>query len=131
MGSSGTSAKRIAGPHRDWATIERPRDWTANPAQSLKTNGCRRREAHVANHRSNKSCHRSGLADDPSVQKSKTLALTELLAVRRNARADGKTVVHCHGCFDIVHPGHIKHLQHARSLGDLLVVSISADSHVN
>ncbi len=39
--------------------------------------------------------------------------------------------MHCHGCFDIVHPGHIKHLQHAKSLGDLLIVSISADSHVN
>jgi len=40
-------------------------------------------------------------------------------------------VVHCHGCFDIVHPGHIHHLQYARSLGDILVVSVSADTHVN
>ncbi len=39
--------------------------------------------------------------------------------------------MHCHGCFDIVHPGHIQHLQYARSLGDLLIVSVSADGHVN
>src|SRR5215207_11025784 len=61
----------------------------------------------------------------------KVCTLDQLLALRRAAAAEGKTVVHCHGCFDIVHPGHIHHLQFARSLGDLLIVSISADSHVN
>ncbi len=54
-----------------------------------------------------------------------------LLAVRQAARAGGRTVVHCHGCFDIVHPGHIQHLQYARSLGDELIVTVSADSQVN
>ena len=39
--------------------------------------------------------------------------------------------MHCHGCFDIVHPGHIHHLQYARSLGNLLIVSVSADANVN
>ncbi|HEV7299152.1 MAG TPA: PfkB family carbohydrate kinase [Tepidisphaeraceae bacterium] len=61
----------------------------------------------------------------------KNKTLVELLSARTAARFAGKTVVHCHGCFDIVHPGHIKHLQYAKSLGDVLVVSISADSHVN
>lgn len=61
----------------------------------------------------------------------KTLSLDALLAVREQARRGGKTVVHCHGCFDIVHPGHIAHLQYARSLGDVLVVSVSADGQVN
>jgi rfaE bifunctional protein kinase chain/domain/rfaE bifunctional protein nucleotidyltransferase chain/domain len=65
------------------------------------------------------------------VSKSKTLGLADLILARDTARGYGRTVVHCHGCFDIVHPGHIKHLQFARSLGDVLVVSISADSHVN
>jgi rfaE bifunctional protein kinase chain/domain/rfaE bifunctional protein nucleotidyltransferase chain/domain len=60
----------------------------------------------------------------------KVLSLDELIAVRAAARQAGKTVVHCHGCFDIVHPGHIHHLEHARSLGDMLIVSVSADSHV-
>jgi rfaE bifunctional protein kinase chain/domain/rfaE bifunctional protein nucleotidyltransferase chain/domain len=61
----------------------------------------------------------------------KILPLEKLLALRQDARAAGKTVVHCHGCFDIVHPGHILHLEYARSLGDLLVVSVSADSQVD
>jgi rfaE bifunctional protein kinase chain/domain/rfaE bifunctional protein nucleotidyltransferase chain/domain len=61
----------------------------------------------------------------------KILPLDDLLKRREAARAEGRTVVHCHGCFDIVHPGHIQHLQFARSLGDLLVVSVSADTHVN
>ncbi len=60
----------------------------------------------------------------------KICALDRLLALRAEARLAGKTVVHCHGCFDIVHPGHVHHLQFARSLGDILVVSVSADPHV-
>lgn len=55
----------------------------------------------------------------------------QLHSIRAQALADGRTVVHCHGCFDIVHPGHIHHLQFAKSLGDLLIVSVSADTHVN
>jgi cytidyltransferase-like protein len=61
----------------------------------------------------------------------KTLSLDALLSLREQARREGRTVVHCHGCFDIVHPGHIQHLQFARSLGDILVVSVSGDTHVN
>lgn len=60
----------------------------------------------------------------------KLRSLDQLLAHRERDRAEGRTVVHCHGCFDIVHPGHIQHLQFARSLGDVLVVSVSADRHV-
>src|ERR1700683_207459 len=61
----------------------------------------------------------------------KLLTLDDLLARRAQAAAKGQTLVHCHGCFDIVHPGHIHHLQFARSLGDVLVVSVSADGQVN
>jgi rfaE bifunctional protein kinase chain/domain/rfaE bifunctional protein nucleotidyltransferase chain/domain len=61
----------------------------------------------------------------------KICTLDGLLALREQARRSGRTLVHCHGCFDIVHPGHIHHLQFARSVGDLLVVSVSADTHVN
>ena len=52
----------------------------------------------------------------------KICTLEQLLSLREQARRSGRTVVHCHGCFDIVHPGHIHHLQFARSVGDLLVV---------
>ena len=40
-------------------------------------------------------------------------------------------VVQCHGVFDLLHIGHIKHLNHAKSVGDILVVSITADKFVN
>jgi rfaE bifunctional protein kinase chain/domain/rfaE bifunctional protein nucleotidyltransferase chain/domain len=60
----------------------------------------------------------------------KILTRQQLLAMREQARAMGRRVVHCHGCFDIVHPGHVRHLRHARSMGDLLLVSITGDSGV-
>lgn len=60
----------------------------------------------------------------------KIVDLDQLLAMRDQARAAGKSVVHCHGCFDIVHPGHVHHLEYARSLGDLLIVTVSSDTHV-
>ena len=61
----------------------------------------------------------------------KICSLSQLLELRQTAAATGQTVVHCHGCFDIVHPGHIHYLQFARSLGDLLIVTVSADPQVN
>ncbi len=42
-------------------------------------------------------------------------------------REAGLRLVQCHGCFDIVHPGHIRHLRQAKSLGDVLLVSITGD----
>lgn len=45
-------------------------------------------------------------------------------------RADGRTIVLCHGCFDIVHPGHLHYLQFARQQGDVLVVSITGDDAI-
>ncbi len=61
----------------------------------------------------------------------KILAHNDLLKARAEARAAGQRVVHCHGCFDIVHPGHIRHLKFARSLGDRLLVSISGDTGIS
>ncbi len=45
-------------------------------------------------------------------------------------RPRDRTVVMCHGVFDLVHPGHIRHLVYAKSKADLLVVSITSDAHV-
>ncbi|MGB7157937.1 MAG: adenylyltransferase/cytidyltransferase family protein, partial [Tepidisphaeraceae bacterium] len=61
----------------------------------------------------------------------KICTLEQLISIRRDLAAVGKTVVHCHGCFDIVHPGHIQYLQFARSQGDVLIVSLTADPQVN
>ena len=45
-------------------------------------------------------------------------------------RKSGKKVVQSHGVFDLLHPGHICHLEESRSLGDVLVVTLTADEHV-
>ena len=39
-------------------------------------------------------------------------------------------VIMCHGTFDVVHPGHVRHLIYAKSKGDILVVSVTADQHI-
>jgi D-glycero-beta-D-manno-heptose 1-phosphate adenylyltransferase len=53
-----------------------------------------------------------------------------LLAVRERARAAGQVVAWTNGCFDLLHVGHIRNLQTARGLGDLLVVGVNSDSSV-
>lgn len=46
-------------------------------------------------------------------------------------KAQGNRIVLCHGCFDLMHPGHIKHLNAARDMGDRLVVTISPDKYID
>lgn len=41
-----------------------------------------------------------------------------------------KKLIMCHGVFDVVHPGHVRHLAHAKSKADLLVVSLTCDAHI-
>ena len=53
------------------------------------------------------------------------------LAAELGRRAAGRRVVHCHGVFDLLHIGHIKHLEAARKLGDALVVTLTPDRFVN
>jgi D-beta-D-heptose 7-phosphate kinase/D-beta-D-heptose 1-phosphate adenosyltransferase len=45
-------------------------------------------------------------------------------------RASGKKLVTTNGCFDILHAGHVKYLEEARGLGDILVVGINSDASV-
>jgi rfaE bifunctional protein nucleotidyltransferase chain/domain len=54
----------------------------------------------------------------------------ELEGIVSRARRDGQTVVFANGCFDLVHVGHVRYLQHARRMGDLLIVAINADRSV-
>lgn len=69
-------------------------------------------------------------ASDGTPAARKVLSREALLRARMAARASGRRVVQCHGCFDIVHPGHIRHLRFARAQGDLLLVSITPDALV-
>lgn len=61
---------------------------------------------------------------------TKILTLDELASFVSEQRRDGRRVVLCHGVFDLIHPGHIRHLDAARREGDILVVTITPDEHV-
>jgi len=54
-------------------------------------------------------------------------ALSKILA---RLKDEGKKIVFTNGCFDIIHPGHVKYLKRAKDLGDVLVVGLNSDSSV-
>lgn len=54
----------------------------------------------------------------------------ELLAARAIWKREGKTVVFTNGCYDILHPGHIRLLERARSMGDVLILALNTDASV-
>lgn len=57
--------------------------------------------------------------------------LDSLMGCLEDARNLGNKVVHCHGVFDLLHIGHIRHFEEAKTFGDLLVVTITPDRFVN
>src|SRR5262245_8464458 len=61
-------------------------------------------------------------------QRSKIVPFDELPLLRERFR--DKRIVQCHGAFDLVHIGHLIHFEEAKALGDLLVVTITADAHI-
>jgi D-beta-D-heptose 7-phosphate kinase/D-beta-D-heptose 1-phosphate adenosyltransferase len=61
---------------------------------------------------------------------SKIKNLEALTAIIAAEKARGKKVVFTNGCFDLLHAGHVKYLQKARSLGDLLVLGLNSDASV-
>lgn len=60
----------------------------------------------------------------------KTVSLRVLLKRLGPLRKKGKKVVFTNGCFDILHAGHVRYLEKARSLGDMLVLGLNSDSSV-
>ncbi|MFA6384490.1 MAG: PfkB family carbohydrate kinase [Candidatus Omnitrophota bacterium] len=62
---------------------------------------------------------------------SKIKKLDELVRLAEQLRKKGKRIVHCHGVFDLLHPGHIKYFEAARKKGDVLVVTLTMDEYVN
>ncbi|HOX21919.1 MAG TPA: PfkB family carbohydrate kinase [Elusimicrobiales bacterium] len=64
----------------------------------------------------------------PSNSKIKTLA--ELAGIAAALRKKGKKTVLCHGVYDLLHPGHIKHLEAAKKEGDVLLVTLTPDEYV-
>jgi rfaE bifunctional protein nucleotidyltransferase chain/domain len=57
--------------------------------------------------------------------------LGDLAAYISERQAKGERVVHCHGVFDLLHIGHIRHLEGAKRFGDVLVVTLTPDIYVN
>lgn len=55
------------------------------------------------------------------------LSRSELVRQVAAARTDGKRIVMANGCFDVLHVGHVRYLEAAKALGDLLVVGVNSD----
>ncbi|HEX2914553.1 MAG TPA: D-glycero-beta-D-manno-heptose 1-phosphate adenylyltransferase [Chloroflexia bacterium] len=58
------------------------------------------------------------------------LERSEVQACRAEWRTEGKRVVFTNGCFDLIHLGHVRYLEEARALGDVLVLGLNSDSSV-
>ncbi len=61
------------------------------------------------------------------MSRRKILRLDEMRSKREELRRRGRKLVFTNGCFDLLHPGHLRYLTEARSLGDRLVVAVNAD----
>src|SRR3984957_11672685 len=61
----------------------------------------------------------------------KILKLEDLAKEIAKLKKQGKTIAQCHGCFDLLHPGHILHFKAAKGKADIVVVTITPDRFVN
>ena len=61
----------------------------------------------------------------------KIISIKVLSKTISKLKAEGKKIVLCHGVFDLLHIGHIKHFKEAKNLGDFLVVTLTPDVYVN
>lgn len=60
----------------------------------------------------------------------KLYSRAELVSQRSAWRAAGQRVVFSNGCYDLLHPGHVRLLERARSLGDVLILALNTDASV-
>jgi rfaE bifunctional protein nucleotidyltransferase chain/domain len=70
------------------------------------------------------------IGESDSKMSSKIKTREELKSEICRARRQGKKIVTTNGCFDILHVGHLRYLQKAKELGDILVVAINSDDSV-
>jgi len=61
---------------------------------------------------------------------AKILSLDDLIVEREKLRQAHRRVVFTNGCFDLLHPGHVRYLQQARALGDALIIALNSDRSV-
>lgn len=62
--------------------------------------------------------------------KNKIMTRAKLSAFVKKEKAKGKKIVFTNGCFDIVHAGHIKSIEFAKSKGDILILGLNSDASV-
>ncbi|CAA7613567.1 ADP-heptose synthase [Candidatus Terasakiella magnetica] len=67
----------------------------------------------------------------PAIASDKIKTIETLAEMATAARAEGKSVVLCHGVFDLVHLGHVRHIEAAKREGDILFLTLTADRFVN
>ncbi len=89
--------------------------------------GPKRREGEVLN----ESRPGRSTQESPRHARNKIRSIQELGEIASDAKAEGKTVVLCHGVFDLLHMGHVRHLEAARREGHVLIATVTADKHVN
>ena len=63
--------------------------------------------------------------------KQKIFSLKETTKILSKLKKRKKKIVLCHGVFDLLHIGHIKHFEQSKSFGDILIVSITKDQFIN
>ena len=61
----------------------------------------------------------------------KILDIERLSDLITDLKSQGRKIVLCHGCFDLMHPGHIKYFQAAKKMGDTLIVTVTPDTYVD
>ena len=61
----------------------------------------------------------------------KIKSLDELTSIVDSNRKEGRNVVQCHGCFDILHTGHLRHFISAKRRSHILIVTLTPDEYIN
>jgi D-beta-D-heptose 7-phosphate kinase/D-beta-D-heptose 1-phosphate adenosyltransferase len=73
---------------------------------------------------------RAELSEQEHAEQKRRVSLDEMTALADFYRSKGQTIVLANGCFDLLHVGHVKYLQEASRMGDVLVVAINSDRSV-
>ena len=61
----------------------------------------------------------------------KIVSINDLTLAVKRLQKEGKRIVHCHGCFDFLHLGHLRHFKEAKAQGDILIVTVTMDQYIN
>ena len=57
--------------------------------------------------------------------------IDDLAGITQELKKQGKKIVLCHGCFDLLHIGHVRHFEQAKKQGDLLIVTVTPDKYID